>query len=88
MERKYEWDEPKRLSNLEKHEIDFSTVEYFEWNSAVVVPSNRQGERRFAATGYIGNRLFTVIYTMRGDLIRVISMRKASRKEIRDYAEA
>lgn len=88
MERKYEWDETKRLSNLEKHEIDFSTVEDFEWDDSVVVPSNRQGERRFAATGYIGNRLYTLIYTMRGDKIRVISMCKASRKEIRDYAQA
>ena len=83
----YEWDEAKRLFTLEGRGIDFASVEDFEWDSALVLPSDRYGETRLAAIGYIRNRLYTVIYTERGDLIRVISMRKSSRKEIREYAQ-
>ncbi len=43
---------------------------------------------RWAATGYIGNLLYRVVYTLRADKIRIISLRMASNKEERDYAEA
>ena len=84
----YEWDEAKRLSNIEKHQIDFRAVNDFEWATARRRESNRYGEQRFAATGYIGDRLYRVIYAMRGDRKRIISLRKASPKEMRDYAQA
>ncbi len=32
----YEWDEAKRRSNWDKHRVDFSAMEGFEWDSAVI----------------------------------------------------
>lgn len=88
MEHEYEWDEAKRLSNIAKHQIDFTAMNDFEWETAHEEESNRYGEERVAATGYIGDRLHYVIYTRRGDRRRIISLRKANRAERREYAEA
>ena len=88
MNHEYEWDENKRLSNIAKHEIDFTAVYDFEWAAVHEKRSDRYGEERIAATGYIGERLYRVIYTMRGEKKRIISLRKANRREEREYAEA
>ena len=84
----YEWDEAKRLANLAKHEIDFRAVEDFAWDSANILPTHRHCEWRYIATGYIGDRLHTVIYTRRDQRRRIISLRRASSKEEKDYAQA
>ena len=62
-------------------------VEEFEWETADVFPSPRYGESRWSAIGYIGDRLHHVVYSHRGDRRRIISLRKASRKEMRTYAK-
>ena len=84
---RYEWDEAKRLSNIEKHGIDFEAIDDFVWGTASTRASDRYRELRFIATGYIGPRLHIVVYTMRGDRMRIISVRKANTREIRNYAE-
>ncbi len=88
MEPAYEWDEAKRESNLAKHDVDFSVVDGFDWDSAIIVPSDRGGESRFAATGYIQDVLFRLIFTERGDRVRVISLRRVNRKEAREYEQS
>ena len=84
----YEWDETKRRSNLEKHRIDLSVANDFDWDTAIEQPTMRHGELRYIATGYIGDRLHTVIWTERDNRRRIISLRRASRQEERDYAQA
>ena len=84
----YEWDEAKRRANLANHKIDFTAVDDFEWAAVHVTSTLRHGETRYIATGYVGNRLHTVVYTERGERKRIISFRKASAREIRDYAKA
>ena len=84
----YEWDEAKRQSNAQKHGIDFAAVEVFDWESALVVRSDRGGELRYVAVGYIDVRLHCLVFTERGPRIRVISLRCASRREERRYAQA
>ena len=84
----YEWDERKRQENAEKHEIDFTAIYEFEWDTAVYNSNDAHGEERVVATNYIGNRLYTVVYTWRGDRRRIISLRRASGREERDYARA
>ena len=61
-----------------------------EWETAVVFPDERTdyGEGRVAAIGYIGQRLYVVIFTDRGEERRIISLRKANAREIKRYAEA
>lgn len=43
------------------------------------------GEDRFQGYGYIGSRLYVLAYTMRGDVLRAISLRKANRREVELY---
>ena len=84
----YEWDESKRIANLEKHEIDFWDIHSFEWDTAARFSSPRSGEMRWLAIGFIRGRLHCVIYTDRGNQRRIISLRKANSREERIYARA
>ena len=78
----FEWDIAKNISNIEKHGVDFETVNEFGWSDAVIVRSSYAGEARFEAYGYLGNRVHVVVYTPRGNNRRIISMRRANVKEI------
>ena len=84
----YEWDASKNAANVQAGRPGFEIIEEFEWETAVISSSDRRGETRWAATGYIGYRLYYVVYTMRNERVRVISLRRASNREERDYAEA
>ncbi len=84
----YERDEAKRQSNAQKHGIDFAAVEAFDWESALVERSDRGGEVRYVPIGSIDVRLHCIIFTERWTRIRVISLRRASRREERRYAQA
>ena len=81
----YEWDEGKRLSNQVKHGVDFSEAIDFEWDTAVIHSSPRGGEARYMAIGFIGYRLHCLVYTIRCDNRRIVSLRKANQREKRHY---
>ena len=83
------WDEAKRAANLRKHGVDFAEIEAFEWEKAVLVEDRRRdyGERRRLAYGLIAERVYVVVFADRDPDIRVISLRKANRREVRRYAE-
>ena len=81
----YEGDEAKRRGNIAKHGIDFESVHRFDWTTARYEHSVRHGEERVFALGYIGSRLHAVAYVNRGENARIISMRKAKRKEMNRY---
>jgi hypothetical protein len=85
---KYEWDENKRVANLAKHGVDFIDAEDFDWSSAIETIDDRFNyiEDRWIALGFIDSRLHVLIYTMRGENIRLISLRKANKRE-KDYYE-
>ncbi len=83
----YEWDGNKRRINVVKHGVDFAAMEQFEWDTAVVDFDNNHPEPRWIAKGFIGDVLHLVVYTERGDRIRIVSLRKATTKEMRDYAQ-
>ena len=84
----YEWDERKRRENADKHDIDFTAIYEFEWDTAVYNSNDTHGEERWVVTGYIGDRLHRVIDTWRGSRRRIISLRKTNPREDRDYAQA
>ncbi len=88
MEWEYEWDPDKRAANLEKHGVDFAIILDFEWDTAVSRLQYRDRELRYGAIGYIGDRLHVVVYTMRGPIVRLVSLRKGGRRDRRDYAQA
>lgn len=85
---KYEWDENKRAANLVKHNVDFIDAENFDWSSAIETIDNRfnYSEERWVALGVIDNCLHVLTYTIRGENIRLISLRKANKRE-REYYE-
>ena len=85
----FTWDEPKRLANLDRHELDFANAETGDWNRALVRETypGRRGEARFKAIVPIHNRLITVIFSPLTEALSVISMRPANAKEKRLYAE-
>jgi uncharacterized protein len=80
---KFEWDEHKRRSNLAKHGIDFVDCEEVFDRPVVTMCDDRvdYGEERFVTLGLLADRVVTVTHTETTDTIRVISMRKAKRRE-------
>jgi uncharacterized DUF497 family protein len=83
----FEWDEAKRLTNLAKHGLDFADLDEFDWSKPVIYADVRKayGEARFMALAEFRNRVHSVTFTMRGRVMRVISFRRAHRKEVRRY---
>ena len=84
----YEWDEAKRQTNLAKHGVNFAAMEAFEWGTAVIDLDDSQEEERWIAKGFIGEVLHLVVYTERGNTIRIISLRKARLRERKSYAKS
>ena len=86
----YEWDEQKRAANKARHRVDFLVVVDFDWDSALVAPDDRRdyGEERFVSIGPIKGRLHVLIFTRRDATVRIISLRKANKREVRQYEKA
>ena len=83
----FEWDERKAQTNLRKHRVDFAdAVAVFEDTRAVTVTDEDPDEERYATIGMdaLGREL-VVIYTVRGERIRIISARRATRGERAEY---
>ena len=88
----FEWDDDKARSNLAKHGVSFeesATVFADPLSLTIPDPTHSQAENRFVIIGssYQG-KLLVVVHTERGDNIRVISARRASKRERKTYEEA
>ncbi len=85
----YDWDTAKEAENKRKHGLDFATVERFEWEIATTEIDDREnyGELREKAVSFIGDVPHVLIFTRRGTVIRVISLRTATKQERRKYVE-
>jgi uncharacterized DUF497 family protein len=84
------WDDEKRRLNLRKHRIDLAdAVSVFEDEFALTAAdTDIDEEDRFVSLGSdLFGRLLVVAYTWRGDTIRMISARKATRRERMQYGE-
>ncbi len=85
----FEWDEEKARSNIERHDISFAeaaTVFVDPLSVSVSDAYHSFDEDRFIIVGESEQgRLLVVTYMERGDSIRIISARKANRREKRDY---
>ncbi|MRW87108.1 BrnT family toxin [Pseudoduganella sp. FT26W] len=80
----YTWDEAKRKSNLRNHGLDFAdAAAVIEDFNSVTVEDKRYhyDERRFLTLGFSLGQEVAVIYTERNNGTRIISFRKASRRE-------
>ena len=85
----FAWDEEKRRRNIEKHGIDFGAVlPVFDSPDALAIEDegNDYGERRFILLCPLSTVLVHVTFAYRDDEIRIISARRATRWEQREYA--
>jgi uncharacterized DUF497 family protein len=85
---RFQFDPKKAASNLRRHGVSFADAEgVFLDPLAIHQPDpDAEGDERFIAvgSGSAGNVL-VVVYTLRGEEIRLISARRAARREVKDY---
>jgi len=82
-----EFDPEKDAANIAKHGVSLSAACEMVLDEAAIFPDNRfdYGEERFNAYGLIGETLHAMTFTLRGDDIRVISLRRARTRELKRY---
>ena len=84
----FEWDEVKARANFRKHGVTFEQAAYaFRDPFAVEWIDDRAAydEERFILLGRVGGQILSVVYTERGDHLRIISARRATKYEEDNY---
>jgi uncharacterized DUF497 family protein len=81
----FEFDEVKSRSNQTKHGIDFVEAQSLWKSKVVLLPVKDAAEKRYLALGTTHQVHWSAIITYRGPAIRIISVRRATRKEIETY---
>ncbi len=83
----FQWDREKAASNFKKHRIDFAdAVTVFDDLNAITIDDPDHSEPRFVTIGLDAyGRILVVVYTWRGESIRLISARKATKREQKYY---
>lgn len=93
----FEWDEAKRASNLASHGLDMAdaedvfdglTITVEDDGLTITVEDDRfdYGETRFITVGFLAKRMVVLVWTPRGEVRRIISMRKANDREQAAYS--
>jgi uncharacterized DUF497 family protein len=87
---KFEWNEDKRLINLQKHGIDFADVwQIFDYDVATGIDNRFDyGEIRFLSFGFLRGDVVVVAHTENDDVFRIISVRKAEKYEQEIYFDS
>jgi len=87
---RFEWDDEKRLANVEKHGVDFNDAPKLFTGLFLILEDVRQdyGEQRFIAFGHVDKRLMVIAFTKRIGVVRIISMRKANEREQKKFKNA
>ncbi|MBO6793177.1 MAG: BrnT family toxin [Balneolaceae bacterium] len=82
----FEFDTSKSESNKLKHGIDFQTAQLIWLDQYLIeIPAKSFDEKRRLVIGKIDNKIWSAIITYRGDSRRIISVRRARKKEIDLY---
>ena len=82
---RFEYDPNKSAANLDRHGIDFEYAQALWDDATVEFTANVKGEGRTKAIGRIGGEYWAAIYTMRGEALRIISVRAATPEERSAY---
>ena len=82
----FEYDPIKSQHNRKKHGIDFREAQIL-WKDEdrLVIPARSDTEMRYALLGKTKNKIWMAFYTLRGDAIRIFSVRRAREKEEQQY---
>ena len=86
---KFEWDEVKQQANLRKRRLDFADAETVFAGATFTFEDDRfeYGEDRYITLGLLRGTVVVIAHTERKEVIRVISMRKATKNEQKVYFE-
>jgi len=87
---KIEYDKNKSEKNNVERNLSFDQVIDFEWETAILIEDTRKSypEQRFLASGFLNDRLHVLCFTKISGGIRVISFRKANKREVNRYEKA
>lgn len=83
-------DPKKERRNLVIRGLSLDLAEQLDWATALIWEDRRKdyGERRYCVPGFIDDRLHSVVFTPRNGKPRVISLRKANKREVNRYEKA
>jgi uncharacterized DUF497 family protein len=83
----FEWDAAKNIINIEKHGIDFNDAKMIFEGLTLTVEDNRfdYAERRYITFGLMFENVVSVVHTESVEKIRIISARKATKNEQKEY---
>jgi len=85
-----EFDPNKDVTNLAKHGVSLGLAYELDWNAALVWVDDRfeYHELRMIALAPRTSTLYYVAFVDRGDVMRIISLRRATRREVKHYVES
>ena len=85
---RFTYDPAKSERNIAERSLAFDLVENFDWSTALIAEDTRQDylERRYQALGMIDEHLHMLVFTPRDELVHVISLRRANKRERNRYA--
>ena len=82
----FEFDEAKSQSNLSKHGIDFVEAQFLWLDPDLIeIPAKTVDEPRFLMVGRIREKHWSAVITYRGEVIRIISVRRSRTEEVKLY---
>ena len=83
------WEESKRTKTLKERGLDFvSAHRFFDGRAILHQFSPRGGEERLKSTALLDDgKFFTIVWTWRDNVVRIISMRRSHEKEERKYRQ-
>ncbi|MGA2897332.1 MAG: BrnT family toxin [Acidobacteriaceae bacterium] len=81
------YDPAKNERNIRERGLNFELAADFDFTTAEIDPVFRNDELRYLAKGFLGERLHVLCFKVVEDGIRVISFRKANKREVRRYEE-
>jgi uncharacterized DUF497 family protein len=85
---KFEWSEEKRLRTFVERGLDFNDApRAFDGRPVLTFASPRGDEARWLSIVVLDGRYIAIVWTMRGEVRRIISMRRARRGEERNYRQ-
>ena len=84
---KITFDPTKNAANLVKHGMELADAIHIDWETLLAIPDTRQdyGEVRMIGYAFIATRLHNVVFTERKNERRIISLRKANKREVENY---
>ncbi len=86
---KIEYDNNKSEKNVKERDLSFDEATFFDWETAIYEEDTRKPypETRIVGLGFLRERLHVICFTETQEGVRIISFRKANKREVKRYEE-